>query len=251
MHLYVMDLYRRFKECGSVAVELHALDKGGLFFDFSDGGSDAVKALDAGAACVVVTSASGSAVSGDTRYFPVDDVLTALHDLARWHRSMSFVDGRPMPVVALTGLEGVGMAKNAISEVLSSGFEVVSTAADADDLFTLPLTLLRITPSTKVAVVSFSAGKSGDILRMSNVALPNYGLITSVSEETKEMFGELYAYLRRTSDKVFLDASDQVLCAMASEKGLHHDPERFDSLVIAYEGSAASAVGRYFGVSAL
>lgn len=247
MQLYVMDLYRRFKECGSVAVELQAMENGGLFFDFSEGCSDSVNALERGAACVVVSSASGVAVSGDSRYFPVDDVLTALHDLARWHRSMSFIDGRPLPVVALTGFDGVGAVKDAVSEILSARFEVTATLGDADDMLTLPLTLLRIAPSTKVAVVSFAAGESGDILRMSNVALPNYGLITSVSDETKEIFGELYAYLRRTSDKVFLDSSDPVLCEMASEKGLHYDPERSDSLVVAYEGDAAMALGRYFG----
>lgn len=249
MQLYVMDLYRRFKECGSVAVDLRTLEKGGLFFDFSEGCVEAAGALDAGAACVVVSFGSGVAVPGDSGYFQVDDVLTALHDLARWHRSMSFVDGRPLPVVALTGLDSLGQVKDSISEVLSARYEVVSTIGEADDMFTLPLTLLRITPSTKVVVVSFSACESGDILRMSNVALPDYGLITSVSDDMKEIAGELYAYLRRTSDKVFLDASDPVLCAMASDKGLHHDPERSDSLVIPYEGDAATAVGRYFGLS--
>lgn len=239
MQLYVMELYRRFKECGSVSVGLQTLRKGDMFFDLTEGCSSAVDALAAGASCVVVSSASGAAVQGNAGYFQVDDVLTALHDLARWHRSMSFVGGIPIPVIALAGESCLADVKEEIVGALSGRLEVVATPGEADDLRTLPLTLLRITPSTKVVVVAFASGRQGDVAKMSNVALPNYGLVTSASACT----GELYSYLRRTSDRVFLNVDDPLLFSMASECGLHHDPERADSLVIPYnDGQAASAI---------
>jgi UDP-N-acetylmuramoyl-tripeptide--D-alanyl-D-alanine ligase len=47
--------------------------------------------------------------------------------------------------------------------------------------------------------------------------------------------GELYDYLRRTADKVFLNADNPYLCRMAAERELHNDSERPDqSLVIPY-----------------
>ena len=50
----------------------------------------------------------------------------------------------------------------------------------------------------------------------------------------KKTKGELYDYLRRTSDKVFLNVDNPHLCAMASERHLQSDPERPYSLVIPY-----------------
>ena len=45
---------------------------------------------------------------------------------------------------------------------------------------------------------------------------------------------ELYDYLRRTSDKVFLNVDNPHLCSMASERHLQSDPERPYSLVLPY-----------------
>ena len=59
-----------------------------------------------------------------------------------------------------------------------------------------------------------------------DIALPNFGLITNVGkahllgfgsfEGVKATKGELYDYLRRTSDKVFLNGDNPHLCQMAS-----------------------------------
>ena len=89
------------------------------------------------------------------------------------------------------------------------------------------------------------ASHPGDIRELVNIALPNYGLITNVGkahllgfgsfEGVMKTKGELYDYLRRTADKVFLNVDNPYLCRMASERELHNDSERPDqSLVIPY-----------------
>ena len=50
----------------------------------------------------------------------------------------------------------------------------------------------------------------------------------------KNTKGELYDYLRRTADKVFLNVDNPHLCSMASERNLQGDPERPYSLIIPY-----------------
>ncbi|MGN0188107.1 MAG: glutamate ligase domain-containing protein, partial [Candidatus Cryptobacteroides sp.] len=56
--------------------------------------------------------------------------------------------------------------------------------------------------------------------------------------------GELYDYLRRTSDKVFVNVDNPHLCRMAAERCLQSDPERPYSLVLPYglEYSGASVL---------
>ena len=71
-----------------------------------DGNEYALKALEAGAAYAVVNASAEVAAVEDPRLVKVEDTLKTLQELARWHRSMTFVDGKPLTVVALTGTNG-------------------------------------------------------------------------------------------------------------------------------------------------
>ena len=56
----------------------------------------------------------------------VDDTLKALQELARWHRSMTIVDSKPLTVIALTGTNGKTTTKELIREVLSVKYSVTN-----------------------------------------------------------------------------------------------------------------------------
>ena len=267
-----MDIYNKFKECGSVATDSRTLKLGGMYFALSGTGADArdaLEALEAGAAYAVVDAASevGAACAAGSlpadvasRLVLVENAFRTLQELARWHRSMTFVDGRPIAVIAVAGADGAEYRK-AVADVLSSKMNVVASEDGMDDAVGVSKTLLRIDGTTKVVVVGMRADRRGGIKELVDIALPNYGLVTGIDgsafsggeEEAVGVYGELYDYLRRTSDKVFLNVDDMRLCRMASERGLHHDPERAGSLVIPYGGgeslpaceAAAQAVGEY------
>ena len=244
----IPDIYRIFKECGAVTTDSRTLKGGELFFALKgenfDGNEYALKALEEGAAYAVVNSSSPAASADDSRLIRVEDTLKTLQELARWHRSMTFVDGRPLTVIALTGTNGKTTTKELIREVLSVRYKVTATEGNLNNSIGVPLTLLKIDSSTRIAVVEMGASHPGDIKELVDIALPNYGLITNVGKAhllgfgsfdgVKATKGELYDYLRRTSDKVFLNADNPHLCQMASERNLHDDPERPYSLVIPY-----------------
>ena len=254
----IVELYGRFRECGSVTTDTRTLKGGEMFFALKgenfDGNEYALKALEAGAAYAVVNASSDVAKSlseggldADVagHLIPVEDTLLTLQELARWHRSMTFVNGRPLPVIALTGTNGKTTTKELIREVLAVKYNVTATTGNLNNSIGVPLTLLKIDASTEIAVVEMGASHPGDIKELVNIALPNYGLITNVGEAhllgfgsfegVMQTKGELYDYLRRTADKVFLNADNPYLCRMASERGLQEDSERPDvSLVIPY-----------------
>ena len=184
------------------------------------------------------------AASDDPRLVKVEDTLKTLQELARWHRSMVFVDGKHLPVVALTGTNGKTTTKELVRAVLSSKYHVTATEGNLNNSIGVPLTLLKVNASTQIAVVEMGASHPGDIKELVDIALPNYGLVTNVGkahllgfgsfEGVKATKGELYDYLRRTSDKVFLNVDNPHLCQMASERNLQSDPERPYSLVLPY-----------------
>ena len=246
--MQIIDIYNKYKECGSVTTDTRTLKGGEMFFALKgenfDGNEYALKALEAGARYAVVNDDSQVAASGDPRLVVVEDTLKTLQELARWHRSMTFVDGKPLTVVALTGTNGKTTTKELIRAVLSVRYNVTATEGNLNNSIGVPLTLLKINPETQMAVVEMGASHPGDIKELVDIALPNYGLITNVGkahllgfgsfEGVMATKGELYDYLRRTSDKVFLNVDNPYLCKMASDRNLQSDPERPYSLVISY-----------------
>ena len=244
----IISIYAKFKECGRVTTDTRTLSAGDMFFALKgenfDGNEYALKSLEAGASYAVVAEDSAAASSGDPRIIPVDDTLKTLQELARWHRSMTFVGGKPLPVVALTGTNGKTTTKELIREVLSVRYNVTATKGNLNNNIGVPLTLLSIGSDTEIAVVEMGASHPGDIKELVDIALPNYGIVTNVGkahllgfgsfEGVMKTKGELYDYLRRTSDKVFLNVDNPYLCRMAAERNLQSDPERPYSLVLPY-----------------
>ena len=125
----IQDIYKVFKSCVGVTTDSRTLKGGELFFALKgenfDGNEYALKALEAGAAYAVVNADSQVATSSDNpRLIKVEDTLKTLQELARWHRCMTFVDGKPLQVVALTGTNGKTTTKELIREVLSTKYNI-------------------------------------------------------------------------------------------------------------------------------
>ncbi len=244
----IMGIYKKFKECSGVSTDTRSLKGGEMFFALKgenfDGNEYAMKALDAGAAYAVVNKDSVAGSLEDPRLIKVADTLKTLQELARWHRSMTMVNGKPLTVIALTGTNGKTTTKELVREVLSVKYKVTATEGNLNNNIGVPLTLLKINGETELAVVEMGASHPGDIKELVDIALPNYGLVTNVGkahllgfgsfEGVKKTKGELYDYLRRTSDKVFINVDNPHLCQMASERNLQSDPERPYSLLIPY-----------------
>ena len=263
----IISIYNKFKECGVVTTDTRTLKGGEMFFALKgenfDGNEYALKALELGARFAVVnrsskvgTDCAAGVLDADVaaRLVMVEDTLKTLQALARWHRSMTFVDGKPLTVIALTGTNGKTTTKELIREVLSVRYRVTATEGNLNNNIGVPLTLLKINSETQLAVVEMGASHPGDIKELVEVALPNYGLITNVGKAhllgfgsfdgVKATKGELYDYLRRTADKAFINVDNPHLCQMASERNMQHDSERPYSLLLPYglEYSAAAVL---------
>ena len=244
----IISIYNKFKQCGVVTTDSRTLRGGEMFFALKgenfDGNEYALKALEAGAAYAVVNKDSSAGAIDDPRLIKVEDTLKTLQELARWHRSMTIVDGKPLTVIALTGTNGKTTTKELIREVLSVRYRVTATEGNLNNSIGVPLTLLKINSETQLAVVEMGASHPGDIKELVDIALPNYGLITNVGkahllgfgsfEGVKATKGELYDYLRRTADRAFINVDNPHLCQMASERNMQHDTERSYSLLLPY-----------------
>ena len=228
----IQGLYSIFKECSSVTTDSRNISGGEMFVALKgenfNGNEFALKALTAGAKYAVVDAASTAAVSGDERVIPVPDTLQTLQDLARYHRENTFVGGKRLTVIGLTGTNGKTTTKELITRVLSSKYNVTATRGNLNNDIGVPLSLLSINGDTELAVIEMGANHPDDISKLVNVCEPDYGLITNVGrahllgfgsfEGVKKAKGQLYDYLASHGGQAFVNADDPDLMSMASAR---------------------------------
>ena len=228
----IQRLYSLFKECSKVTTDSRAIAGGEMFFALKgenfDGNVYALKALEAGARYAVVDEGSGAAASGDPRVIPVKDTLNTLQALARHHREHTFVDGRPLTVIGLTGTNGKTTTKELITRVLSVKYNVTATKGNLNNDIGVPLSLLSIDGDTQLAVIEMGANHPDDISKLVNVCEPDFGLITNVGrahllgfgsfEGVKKAKGQLYDYLAAHGGRAFVNIDDPDLTAMAADR---------------------------------
>lgn len=233
-----------FLSCGSrITTDSRKVEKGSLFVALKgenfDGNDFAAAALQAGASYCLVSEGSPAAAlaekacssgtgpaSGEERFIVVPDTLKALQELAAYHREHTFHNGLRIPVLALTGTNGKTTTKELIRSVLSKKYVLTATEGNLNNNIGVPLTLLRITPDTEMAVVEMGASHPGDIRELVDIAHPDCGLITNVGRAhllgfgsfggVKATKGEMYDWIASIGGKAFVNTSSEDLVGMAA-----------------------------------
>lgn len=228
----IQELYKVYCGCSyRVTTDSRAISGGELFFALRgenfDGNDYAIAALKAGASWAVVNDdAPVLKEAGELagRLIPVADPFLALQQLAIYHRN-TVREGK-LPVIGLTGTNGKTTTKELLAAVLSAKYRVTATQGNLNNDIGVPLSLLRITPDTEMAVIEMGANHPDDIAKLVKVSQPDYGLITNVGkahllgfgsfEGVKAAKGELYRWLgSREGSVIFLDMDSPDLVEMA------------------------------------
>ena len=221
------ELYQIYCQHPVVTTDSRNCPEGSIFFALKgasfDGNAYAEQALGKGCAYAVVDNAEVAA--RDERLILVDDVLTALQQLAAYHRK-----AWGGPVLQITGTNGKTTTKELVSAVLSQGKRVLFTQGNLNNHIGVPLTLLRIRPEEHdMAVVETGANHPGEIADLCRLVQADWGLISNVGrahlegfgsfEGVKRTKGELYDDLHARGKQIFLNAFDPDLLGMAEERG--------------------------------
>lgn len=236
----IKDLYDIFKKCGSVLTDSRKISGGELFFALKgenfDGNEFAAAALETGAAYAVVNADAPVCArandfpdeNGMSRLISVNDTLVALQDLARWHREHVLGEDKHLTVIGITGTNGKTTTKELIRTVLSAGFNVTATEGNLNNDIGVPLSVLKITPETQLAVIEMGASHPDDIAKLVKVCEPDYGIITNVGRAHLQGFGsfegvqrakgQLYDYVNANGKAVFVNADDEVLRSMCESR---------------------------------
>ncbi len=206
----IHELYIIFQQYPSVQTDTRKLKAGDLFFalkgDNFNGNAFAQQAIAAGAVYAVIDEAAYE-IPGKT--ILVDNVLTSLQQLAKYHREKFTI-----PFLAITGSNGKTTTKELIHAVLSTEFKTYTTEGNLNNHIGVPLTLLKIKADAQLAVIEMGANHQEEIAGYCMYTQPTHGLITNCGKAHLEGFGgiegvrkgkgELYDHLRGNNGTAFV-----------------------------------------------
>lgn len=205
----IAELYDIFKNHSSVQTDTRKLKGGDIFFALKglnfNGNQFARKAIDEGASYAVIDQKEFE-IPGRT--ILMNDVLTALQQLANYHRRQLSKSSRNsgIPFIAITGSNGKTTTKELIHAVLSTIYATYTTEGNLNNHIGVPLTILKMKDDVEMAVIEMGANHIGEIASYCQIAMPTHGLVTNCGKAHLEGFGseegvrkakgELFDYLR-------------------------------------------------------
>ena len=208
---------------GAVDTDSRLIAAGGIFVakpgEETDGHLFVGAAVENGAALAIVEHVVDAAVT----QIVVPDVITALADLAREVVARVRAAG-DLRVAGITGSNGKTTTKNLLARMLEGEGETVAPKASFNNEVGAPLTMLRVTATTRFLVSEFGASAPGEIARLAGLVDPDVAVVLMVGmahaggfggiEATFHAKSELVRALRRGGVAV-LNADDARVAAMA------------------------------------
>jgi UDP-N-acetylmuramoyl-tripeptide--D-alanyl-D-alanine ligase len=107
-----------------------------------------------------------------------------------------------IPVVGVAGSNGKTTAKEMTAAILSQAGSTLATRGNLNNHIGVPLTLLRLEPGHRFAVIEMGANRAGEVAELVKVARPTVGLITNAGAEHLEGFGSLEGVARAEGEMV-------------------------------------------------
>lgn len=212
----IQELHSIYLTCSTVSTDTRNIAQNSIFFALKgerfNANTFAQQALELGAKYVVIDEENYFI---DHRTILVSDVLTAMQELAKFHRNYLKI-----PIIALTGSNGKTTTKELIHAVLATQYNVKATIGNLNNHIGVPLTLLSFSEKTEIGIVEMGANHQKEIDFLCQIAQPDYGYITNFGKAHLEGFGgvegvikgksELYGYLKDNNKKALINIDDTI-----------------------------------------
>jgi UDP-N-acetylmuramoyl-tripeptide--D-alanyl-D-alanine ligase len=188
-----------------VSIDTRTLAGGELFVPLRGGNTDGhrflAEAFRKGAAAAFCERGAYAEFEGKEpgALILVDDATAALQRLAR-----RFRDGWQGLMVGVTGSAGKTTTKDLVAVVLRAAAPTLKTEGNLNNHWGVPLTLLRLRPEHRAAVVEIAMNRAGEIAQLAAIARPGAAVITNAGSAHLEGLGSLEAIAR---EKASLAAS--------------------------------------------
>jgi UDP-N-acetylmuramoyl-tripeptide--D-alanyl-D-alanine ligase len=227
------------------AVDSRILRRGELFValkgERTDGHRYISTAIQAGAAAVLCSSPDAYAQSRGVPQLVVDDPLGALQRLAHEHLAH-----QPYTkVIGIAGSNGKTSVKEATASLLGNMASTLKPAGSFNTEVGVPLTLLRLSPDHRFAVLEMGAQRVGEVALLCRLAPPHIGVVTVVGPEHLEFFGSMENVIRAESEVVDALTEDGIAVLNDDDGEVRKMAQRAKGQVVMYGHRPAVDVGAH------
>lgn len=209
-------LYHQDVVFSRVNTDTRSIQSGDLFValkgEHFDAHDFAEKAIAAGAVALVVDHQ----LALDVPQLVVEDTRLALGKIAEYNRR--FFKGL---LFAITGSSGKTTVKEMLAEILSGDGQVLATQGNLNNDIGVPLTLLRLTPDARYAVVEMGASGPDEIAYSAGLAHPDITLVNNAMGAHLEGFGSLQGVVKAKGE--IYDGLTAQGCALVNLDDPHAD----------------------------
>lgn len=217
-------LLELFLKQKSVCTDTRKITEGAIYFalkgDNFNGNKFAIQALEDGCSYAVIDELHDEP---NDRCIIVKDVLTTLQQLANNYRNHL----KNLTVIGLTGSNGKTTTKELIRDVLKMKYQVFATHGNLNNHIGVPLSLLSINPTDEFAIIEMGANHIKEIEFLSDIAQPDFGMITNIGKAHLEGFGgiegvkkgksELFEFLKQKNKKAFVNTNIPFVSELVKE----------------------------------
>jgi UDP-N-acetylmuramoyl-tripeptide--D-alanyl-D-alanine ligase len=165
-------------------IDTRKIKKGNLFValkgEHVDGHDYLSQAREAGASAALVSELRDDPLP----QLQVKDVRQAFALIAR-----AWLQQNRTRVVAITGSNGKTSVKEMVTAILRQTGPVLSTQGNLNNDLGVPLTLCRLDPEDKFAVIEMGTNHPGEIAQLVKIAEPDVALINNIAPAHLEGFG--------------------------------------------------------------
>lgn len=175
-----------------VSTDTRSIEAGSLFVPLVGPNFDAHDFLEN----ALAAGAAGTLIERGRSFPPVDgafavevaDTLHALGELARYHRARF-----DLSVVAITGSNGKTTTKEMLAAIFAEGGETLKSGGNLNNLIGLPHQVFQLGGEHARAVFEMGMNRPGEIQRLTGIASPGVGVITSIAAVHLEGLGTIEA----------------------------------------------------------
>ncbi len=195
-HTQLAELLRRLEgmEIKGVSIDSRNINEGDLFValkgDRYDGHDYVPEAIKKGAWGALVDRSvleeRYASLGGFKNILPVEDTLFALQEMSLMHRKK-----HPIPFIGVTGSNGKTTTKEMTASILKQKGPVLKNEGNLNNHIGVPLTLLKLAPRHRAAVIEMGMSALGEIDLLARLVAPDVGVITNIGPAHLEFLGSL------------------------------------------------------------
>lgn len=173
-------------ECVGVSIDTRTLNPGELFVALTGTRYDGHEFIDRAEAAGAAGAVVARPVTTGLPLIQVADTTRALGRLARWWREQFHAR-----MTAVTGSNGKTTVKEMLAAVCRHAGPTLATRGNLNNDIGVPLTLFRLEPEHRYAVIEMGANHGGEIANLAGIGRPDVGVVTNAASAHLEGFGSL------------------------------------------------------------